>query len=58
MNNLTYFNYFYICMNNTLYTCIDKYNFNFSKMEIDTKLKFSTYTNIFTSYPKIYHLYL
>ena len=48
----------YICMNNTLYTCIDKYNFNFSKMEIDTKLKFSTYTNIFTSYPKIYHLYL
>ena len=50
MNNLTYFNY--------SYTCIDKYNFNFSKMVIDTKLKFSTYTNIFTSYPKIYHLYL
>ena len=58
MNNLTYFNYSYICMNKTLYTCIDKYNFNFSKMETDTKLKFSTYTNIFTSYPKIYHLYL
>ena len=45
-------------MNNTLYTCIDKYNFNFSKMVIDTKLKFSTYTNITKSYPKIYHLYL
>ena len=45
-------------MNKTLYTCIDKYNFNLSKMETDTKLKFSTYTNIFTSYPKIYHLYL
>ena len=42
MNNLTYFNYFYICMNNTLYTCINKYKFNFSKMVIDTKLKFST----------------
>ena len=45
-------------MNKTLYTCIDKYNFNFSKMITDTKLKFSTYTNILTSYPKIYHLYL
>ena len=42
-------------MNNTLYTCIDKYNFNFSKMMTDTKLKFSTYTNISTSYPMIYH---
>ena len=41
MNNLTYFSYFYICMNNTLKTCINKYNFNFSKMVIDTKLKFS-----------------
>ena len=29
-------------MNNTFYTCINKYNFNFSKMVIDTKLKFST----------------
>ena len=28
-------------MNKTLYTCIDKYNFNFSKMITDTKLKFS-----------------
>ena len=54
MNNLTYFNYSYICMYKTLYTCIDKYNFNFSKMETDTKLKISTYTNISTSYPKIY----
>ena len=41
MNNLTYFKYFYICMNTNTYTCIDKYNFNFSKMVIDTKLKFS-----------------
>ena len=55
MNNLTYFNYLYICMNNTLYTCINKYNFNFSKMVTDTRLKFSTYTNISTSYPKIYY---
>ena len=55
MNNLTNFNYLYLCMNNTLYTCINKYKFNFSKMVIDTKLKFSTYTNISTSYPKIYH---
>ena len=31
----------YICMNNTLYTCINKYKFNFSKMVIDTKLKYS-----------------
>ena len=58
MNNLTYFNCSYICMNKTLYTCINKYFVNFSKMITDTKLKFSTYTNIFTSYPKIYHLYL
>ena len=28
----------YIFMNNTLYTCINKYNFNFSKMVIDTEL--------------------
>ena len=47
MNNLTNFNYLYLCMNNTLYTCIDKYNFNFSKMVIDTKLKFSMYSYIF-----------
>ena len=26
----------YFCMNNTLYTCINKYNFNFSKMITDT----------------------
>ena len=45
-------------MNKTLYTCIDKYKFNFSKMETDTKLKFSTYTSTFTGYPKLYHLYL
>ena len=24
-----------------LYTCMNKYNFNFSKMVIDTKIKFS-----------------
>ena len=29
---------------NYFYTCIDRYNFNFSKMAIDTKLKFSAYT--------------
>ena len=45
MNNLTYFNYTYICMN----------KFNLSKMITDRKLKISTYTNISTSYPKIYH---
>ena len=28
-------------MNTNTYTCIDKYNFNFSKMVTDTKLKFS-----------------
>ena len=28
-------------MNTNTYTCIDKYNSNFSKMVIDTKLKFS-----------------
>ena len=28
-------------MNTSTYTCIDKYNFNFSKMVIDTVLKFS-----------------
>ena len=43
---------------NDTYTCIDNYNFNFSKMIIDTKLKFSTYTYILTSYPKIYHILL
>ena len=48
----------YICMNNTLYTCINKYNFNFSKMETDKKLKFSTYTNISTSFLTTNHLYL
>ena len=41
-------------MNKTLYTCINKYNLIFSKMVIDTELEFSKYTNIFTSYPKIY----
>ena len=45
-------------MNNILYTCINKYNFNFSKMITDTKLKLSTYTYISTSYPKIYHTLL
>ena len=39
-------------MNNTLYTCINKYKFNLSEMITGTKLKISTYTNIFTSYPK------
>ena len=39
-------------MNNTLFTCINKYNFNFSKMATDKKVKISTYTNISTSYPK------
>ena len=34
------------------------YNFNLSKMVIDIKLKISTYTNISTSYPKIYHTLL
>ena len=29
--------------------------FNLSEMETDTKLKFSTYTNISMSYPMIYH---
>ena len=57
MNNLAYFNYFYICMNNTLYTCINKYNFNFSKMVIDTSLKISGYTYFLTSYRMVYHLY-
>ena len=44
-------------MNNTLYTCINKYNFNFSKMITDTKLKLSTYTNICASYPKVYYTF-
>ena len=48
MNNLTYFHYTYICMK----------KFNLSEMIIDTKLKLSTYTNIFTSYPKIYYTLL
>ena len=48
----------YICMNNTLYTCINKYNLNFSKMVIDTKLKFSGYTYFLTSYPTMSYLYL
>ena len=43
---------------NYTYTCIDKYNFNFSKMVIDTELKISTYTNISTGYPKINHTLL
>ena len=28
-------------MNTNTYTCMNKYNFNFSKMVKDTKLKFS-----------------
>ena len=48
----------YICMNNTLYTCINKYNFNFSKMITDTELEFSPCTKLLTSYRLIYHLYL
>ena len=34
------------------------YNVNFSKIIIDTKLKFSTYTNILTSYRMMYHTLL
>ena len=41
-------------MNTTLYTCMNEYNFNFSKMVIDTKLKFSTYTYIETEKKKKY----
>ena len=32
--------------------------FNLSEMITNTKLKLSTYTNISTSYPKIYHTLL
>ena len=39
-------------MNNTLYTCINKYNFNLSEMITGTELKIST------SSPKIYHTLL
>ena len=46
MNNLTNFVFFYFY----------RYYFvNFSKMITDTKLKFSLYTNITTSYPKIHY---
>ena len=45
-------------MNKTLYTCIDKYNFNFSKMITDTKLKISGNTYFLTSYRMVYHLYM
>ena len=41
---------FYICMNTILSI--------FSKIITDTELIFSTYTNISTSYPKIYHTLL
>ena len=58
MINLTYFNYMYVCMNICLYTCINKNNFNFSKMVIATKLKFSAYTKMLTTYRMVYHLYL
>ena len=33
---------------------MNKYNFNFSKMETDTKLKFSAYTNIFNFLEEYY----
>ena len=45
-------------MNNTLYTRINKYNFNFSKVVIDTSLKISTYTNILMTYRMVCHLYM
>ena len=32
--------------------------FNLSEMVADTKLKISTYTNISSSYSKIYHTFL
>ena len=34
-------------MNTILYTCINKYNFNFPKMVIDTKLKFFSVNLVF-----------
>ena len=35
---------------------INQRNFiNFPKMVLDTMLNFSTYTNILTSYPTVYH---
>ena len=51
----------YICINNTLYTCFNKYNFNFSKMAIDTKLKFSRAIQKYINYIcslKLYNLYM
>ena len=45
-------------MNITLYTCINKYNFNFSKMVKDTWMKFSGFTKLLTSFLTMYHLYL
>ena len=45
-------------MNTNTYTCIDKYNFNFSKMAIDTMMKFSTYTKLLTGFLTTYHLYM
>ena len=48
-------------MNNTLYTCINKYFVNFSKMEIDTKLKFSRSIQKYITYIcnlKLYNLYM
>ena len=60
MNNLTNFNYFYICMNKfNFFLYLYKYYFaNFSKMVIDTKLIFSAYTQLLTGFLTTYHLYL
>ena len=59
MNNLTLFNYSYLCMNKFIFSfTLKNYFVNFSKMVADTGLKFSAYTNILTSYRMVYHTLL
>ena len=60
INNCTYFNYLYICKNqsNFSYICMNTNFVNFSKMVIDTSLKISGFTTLLTGYPTTYHLYL
>ena len=54
------YNYLYICKNkfNFSYICMKNNFVNFSKMVIDTNLKFSGFTKLLTSFLMMYHLYL
>ena len=60
MNKLTCFKFSYICMNkfNVFFYFYKYYFVDFSRMVIDTELKFSAYTYTLMAYRMMYHTLL